>query len=182
MPAIRAAITLSHPDRSRAKARSGGTCVSIVYSRNSCHPGERALGPSATAKTVVILRSAFWDPFGEAEWACATKDLLLNFAFAFVFVFSSSSRQSEAEPALSEANGRDPYGRNHCKIKKHRHPDRSRAKARRSGGTCFFTSPWPLPKPHSTFKASAGSIDTARCEGTATAQIATPSNKTAAPA
>ena len=31
-------------------------------------------------------------------------------AFAFDFALNSSSRQSEAEPALSAANGRDPYG------------------------------------------------------------------------
>ena len=87
MPAIRAAITLSHPDRRRAQARrSGGTRFSIVYTQNSCHPGERALGPPATAKKVVILRSAFWDPFGEAEWACATKDLLL-FLVLFLILF-----------------------------------------------------------------------------------------------
>ena len=31
----------------------------------------------ARKKNVVILRRAFWDPFGEAERACPTKDLLL---------------------------------------------------------------------------------------------------------
>jgi hypothetical protein len=48
----------SRPELRKAQ-RSGGTCFPLL------------------PQIVVILRSALWDPFGKAEWACATKDLLL---------------------------------------------------------------------------------------------------------
>ena len=53
---------------------------------------------------VVILRSALWDPFGKAEWACAEpalseaegKDLL------FAFVFRSLEKANVIPTALAQ--------------------------------------------------------------------------------
>ena len=66
-------------------------------------------------ESFVILRSALWDPFGEAEWACA-------------------------EPALSEAEGKDLlllFAR--TQNKKLSHPDRSSAQRYAAEGPAVST-------------------------------------------
>src|ERR1700719_3225857 len=89
-------------------------------------------------KTVVILRSALWDPFAEAEWACAEpalseaegKDLLLPLPL-FLLVIPTERSRACHERSEWEGSLRVPQISN----QKAPHPDRSSANALPSGGT-----------------------------------------------